>query len=72
MEEAKESVRDMKDPYGNDPARHSALHINSVKPFNAEPPSSLLADSFVTPVYVYVYTAAKFHFIKLNALIFFI
>ncbi|KAF3856499.1 hypothetical protein F7725_017222 [Dissostichus mawsoni] len=37
------------DPYSTDPERHPALHINSLKPFNAEPPPELLSDSFITP-----------------------
>ncbi|XP_039283083.1 sulfite oxidase, mitochondrial, partial [Nilaparvata lugens] len=50
MEESLESTRDMEDPYGLEPKRHPSLKINSHKPFNAEPPPSLLADSFITPV----------------------
>ena len=42
-------IRDVKDPYGNDPIRHPALMVNSQKPFNAETPPSLLIDSFQTP-----------------------
>ena len=39
------------DPYGHEPwrARHPALEARSQKPFNAEPPLELLADSFLTP-----------------------
>ncbi|XP_033324894.2 sulfite oxidase [Megalopta genalis] len=37
------------DPYANEPKRHKALKINGSKPFCAEPPSSLLAESFITP-----------------------
>ncbi|KAI4827804.1 hypothetical protein KUCAC02_031173 [Chaenocephalus aceratus] len=37
------------DPYSTDPERHPALHINNLKPFNAEPPPELLSDSFITP-----------------------
>jgi sulfite oxidase len=37
------------DPYAKDPRRHPALIARSVKPFNAEPPAFLLADSFITP-----------------------
>ena len=43
------SVRDMNDPYGNEPRRHVALKPSAKKPFNAEPPLSLLVESFVTP-----------------------
>ncbi|XP_073772157.1 sulfite oxidase, mitochondrial isoform X1 [Danio rerio] len=37
------------DPYSGEPSRHPALQINSLKPFNAEPPASVLADSYITP-----------------------
>lgn len=37
------------DPYALDPERHPALRVNSLKPFNAEPPPELLADSYITP-----------------------
>ena len=37
------------DPYYNDPQRHPALKVNSEKPFNAETPIELVADSFLTP-----------------------
>ncbi|XP_028855337.1 sulfite oxidase, mitochondrial [Denticeps clupeoides] len=37
------------DPYSNDPKRHPVLQINSLKPFNAEPPPELLSDSYITP-----------------------
>lgn len=37
------------DPYFAEPARHPALQINSLKPFNAEPPASMLTDSYITP-----------------------
>ncbi|KAK6621588.1 hypothetical protein RUM44_001395 [Polyplax serrata] len=37
------------DPYGKDPKRHPVLKPASVKPFNAEPPPSLLVDKFYTP-----------------------
>ncbi|KAM9408581.1 sulfite oxidase, mitochondrial [Pholidichthys leucotaenia] len=37
------------DPYASDPDRHPALRINSLKPFNAEPPLEILADSYITP-----------------------
>lgn len=38
------------DPYSNEPIRHKALKINGHKPFCAEPPSTLLIESFITPV----------------------
>ncbi|XP_022053143.2 sulfite oxidase, mitochondrial [Acanthochromis polyacanthus] len=37
------------DPYSSDPERHPVLHINSLKPFNAEPPPEILSDSYITP-----------------------
>ncbi|XP_017889774.1 sulfite oxidase [Ceratina calcarata] len=38
------------DPYAREPVRHKALKVNGQKPFCAEPPPSLLIESFVTPV----------------------
>ncbi|CAK9795358.1 Sulfite oxidase, mitochondrial [Anthophora plagiata] len=38
------------DPYSKEPRRHKALKINGQKPFCAEPPPSLLIESFITPV----------------------
>lgn len=37
------------DPYSNEPSRLPALVVRSAKPFNAETPPELLADSLVTP-----------------------
>ncbi|KAL4655598.1 sulfite oxidase, mitochondrial [Arapaima gigas] len=37
------------DPYADDPPRHPALKVNSQKPFNAEPPSQILAENYITP-----------------------
>lgn len=37
------------DPYSTDPPRHPALVVRKDKPFNAEPPMALLAESFLTP-----------------------
>ncbi|KAM7308658.1 sulfite oxidase [Ixodes scapularis] len=37
------------DPYATDPRRHPALKPASVKPFNAEPPLTILADNYKTP-----------------------
>nr|XP_046198120.1 sulfite oxidase, mitochondrial isoform X1 [Oncorhynchus gorbuscha] len=37
------------DPYSTDPERHPALRINSLKPFNAEPPPEILSDNYITP-----------------------
>ncbi|KAL6432714.1 hypothetical protein ACFW04_006253 [Cataglyphis niger] len=49
-EDAKSNKNDLYDPYANEPTRHKALIINGHKPFCAEPPSSLLVESFLTPV----------------------
>lgn len=38
------------DPYSKEPIRHKVLKINGEKPFCAEPPSSLLIESFITPM----------------------
>lgn len=37
------------DPYSTDPERHPVLRINSLKPFNAEPPPEILSDNYITP-----------------------
>ncbi|XP_068238177.1 sulfite oxidase [Palaemon carinicauda] len=42
-------VKDMSDPYGNEPRRHITLKPASMKPFNAETPLAFLADSLITP-----------------------
>ncbi|KAH3825782.1 sulfite oxidase-like [Dreissena polymorpha] len=47
VEERKDA--DKSDPYANDPKRHPALIPSSVKPFNAEPPVSLLIHNYITP-----------------------
>lgn len=49
-EEALEATENMEDPYAKDPRRHPALKPSSKKPFNAEPPPSLLSENFITPV----------------------
>lgn len=50
----KETVNlDAKDPYKNDPERSSLLIPSSKKPFNAEPPSQLLVDNFITPAHLF-------------------
>lgn len=49
-EEAAEASANLEDPYAKDPRRHPALKPSSKKPFNAEPPPSILADSLITPV----------------------
>ncbi|XP_033203254.1 sulfite oxidase [Bombus vancouverensis nearcticus] len=38
------------DPYSKEPIRHKVLKINGQKPFCAEPPPSLLIESFITPM----------------------
>lgn len=49
--DAQQGVVDPHDPYRNEPMehRHPAMVVRSQKPFNAEPPLELLADSFHTP-----------------------
>lgn len=37
------------DPYAEDPPRHPALKVNTLKPFNAEPPPELIAENYLTP-----------------------
>ncbi|KAG8312623.1 hypothetical protein J6590_018264 [Homalodisca vitripennis] len=49
VEDAKVATSNMEDPYSNEPQRHPALHTSSLRPYNAEPPSALLVDSFITP-----------------------
>jgi sulfite oxidase len=48
-DETSDVLSNMEDPYEFEPRRHPALKPASVKPFNAEPPSQLLAHSFITP-----------------------
>lgn len=43
------STDDMGSPWANEPSRHPLLKAASEKPFNAEPPISLLAENFLTP-----------------------
>ena len=49
--ESSHKAVDPLDPYRNEPLgdRHPAMVVRSQKPFNAEPPLELLADSFTTP-----------------------
>ena len=47
--DAKDVISNTNDPYEMEPRRHAALRPSSLKPFNAEPPPSLLAESFYTP-----------------------
>ncbi|XP_011301327.1 sulfite oxidase [Fopius arisanus] len=46
-EQSKEEVYD---PYGDEPKRHKALKVNGLKPFCAEPPASMMVESFLTPL----------------------
>jgi len=48
-EDMKDQVKSKDDPFANDPKRHPALRINSEKPFNAEPPTQLMIENFLTP-----------------------
>ncbi|GAB0095632.1 Sulfite oxidase [Sergentomyia squamirostris] len=47
--EDKVSTADMGDPWALEPRRHPILKPAAQKPFNAEPPPSILVDSFITP-----------------------
>lgn len=49
LEVEEKKVADKKDPYLADPQRHPALIPSSEKPFNAEPPVSLLMQDYLTP-----------------------
>jgi len=46
---SKKKATKMNDPFANEPMRLPLFRINSKKPFNAEPPPKVLADSFITP-----------------------
>ncbi|XP_043537803.1 sulfite oxidase, mitochondrial [Chiloscyllium plagiosum] len=48
-EDQKQAIMDVDDPYGNEPLRHPVLKVNSLKPFNAEPPVELLSENYITP-----------------------
>uniref|UniRef100_A0A8D9A398 sulfite oxidase n=1 Tax=Cacopsylla melanoneura TaxID=428564 RepID=A0A8D9A398_9HEMI len=41
------------DPYAFEPVRSFLLKATSLKPFNAEPPASLLVDNFLTPADIF-------------------
>ncbi|NP_001089975.1 sulfite oxidase L homeolog [Xenopus laevis] len=45
----KDEPVDVSDPYSQEPIRHPVLKVNSMKPFNAEPPPYMLTESFITP-----------------------
>lgn len=47
--EEKLAMLNMENPYANEPVRHPVLKVHSKQPFNAEPPSALLADNYITP-----------------------
>lgn len=42
-------TKDLYDPWSNEPKRSPVLKPASLKPFNAEPPSMLLAETYYTP-----------------------
>ncbi|XP_035901193.1 sulfite oxidase isoform X1 [Anopheles stephensi] len=42
-------TKDLHDPWSGEPKRHPILKPATLKPFNAEPPASVLVDSFLTP-----------------------
>lgn len=44
------NTKDVFDPWSNEPKRHLILKPASKRPFNAEPPASILVDSFLTPM----------------------
>lgn len=48
------AMANMDDPYANEPRRHPVLKMRSQKPCNAEPPPSLLVESFITPTYNFI------------------
>ncbi|XP_058832753.1 sulfite oxidase, mitochondrial isoform X2 [Topomyia yanbarensis] len=43
------STKDQGNPWAAEPKRHPILKATAQKPFNAEPPPSVLVDSFLTP-----------------------
>ena len=45
-----QSKQDLNDPYKNDPILSPVLNYLSRKPLNAEPPITLLTDSYLTPI----------------------
>lgn len=49
-EDALSNKDNQNDPYAKEPPRHKALKVNGQKPFCAEPPPSLLVESFITPM----------------------
>lgn len=47
------TAQPISDPWLGEPARHPALVVRSVKPFNAETPPALLCDKLITPADVH-------------------
>lgn len=47
--EDEQGTKDLSDPWSNEPKRHPLLKPASMKPFNAEPPPTLLVEHFLTP-----------------------
>uniref|UniRef100_A0A8D8G340 sulfite oxidase n=1 Tax=Culex pipiens TaxID=7175 RepID=A0A8D8G340_CULPI len=43
------STKDQDNPWAGEPKRHPILRAATERPFNAEPPPSMLVDSFLTP-----------------------
>ena len=43
------SVKETACPYKADPDRHPAYTVNSMKPFDAEPPGEMLIHDIITP-----------------------
>lgn len=48
-EDEQVGTKDLHDPWCSEPKRHPILKPASAKPFNAEPPITILTDSFITP-----------------------
>jgi sulfite oxidase len=48
-EEAELKKKNLNDPYANDPPRHPALVVRVNQPFNAEIPTELIPDNYITP-----------------------
>lgn len=44
-----DSIGDFPDPWSTEPKRHAALTPRSQRPYNAEPPATILIDNFLTP-----------------------
>ena len=64
-------MMNMDDPFANEPQRHPVLIVRTKKPFNAETPSSLLVENFITPTYdKALYRTIQSHFLS-NIVIFF-